>query len=176
VGGAQAACRTIPAHRFFERPVALGLRAAIDLASKIGMERIEKRHRLQADYILGEMVKRGAESWTSPDPSLRCAIVTVNVPSIQRMDLENWLWKTHQDPYPWRGAIQAAPVYSLLSSEERYRSVSGEVRRVTEKTFTHNRECDSLSDYTSYRPESFLPNNPGESQAVAENDTSENQG
>ena len=41
-------------------------------------------------------MKRGAESWTSPDPSLRCAIVTVNVPSIQRMELENWLWKTHK--------------------------------------------------------------------------------
>src|SRR5207248_8347924 len=61
-------------------PSLWGLRAAIDLASKIGMERIEKRHRQQADYILGEMVKRSAESWTSPDPTLRCAIVTVNVP------------------------------------------------------------------------------------------------
>src|SRR5436190_16840033 len=37
-------------------PSLWGLRAAIDLASKIGMERIEKRHRQQADYILGEMV------------------------------------------------------------------------------------------------------------------------
>jgi isopenicillin-N epimerase len=77
-------------------PSLWGLRASIDLANKIGMERIEKRHRQQADYILGEMMKRGAESWTSPDPALRCAIVTVNVPSIQRMDLENWLWKTHK--------------------------------------------------------------------------------
>ena len=42
------------------------------------------------------MKNRGAESWTSPDPSLRCAIVTVNVPSIQRMDLENWLWSNHK--------------------------------------------------------------------------------
>jgi len=41
-------------------------------------------------------MKRGAESWTSPDPALRCAIVTVNVPPIQRIDLENWLWKTHK--------------------------------------------------------------------------------
>ena len=40
------------------------------------------------------MVKRGAESWTSPDPKLRCAIATVNVPPIQRMELENWMWKT----------------------------------------------------------------------------------
>ena len=77
-------------------PSLWGLRASIDLANKIGMERIESRHRQQADYILGEMVKRGAESWTSSDPALRCAIVTVNVPSIQRMDLENWLWKTYK--------------------------------------------------------------------------------
>ena len=44
-----------------------------------------------------EMQKRGADSWTSPDPALRCAIVTVNVPAgPPRMDLENWLWNTHK--------------------------------------------------------------------------------
>ena len=41
-------------------------------------------------------MKRGAESWTSPDAALRCAIVTVNVPPIVRMELETWLWKTHK--------------------------------------------------------------------------------
>jgi isopenicillin-N epimerase len=77
-------------------PSLWGLRAAIQLANQIGMERIEKRHRQLCDYILGEMIKRGAESWTSPNASLRCAIATVNVPPIKRMDLENWLWKTHK--------------------------------------------------------------------------------
>jgi isopenicillin-N epimerase len=77
-------------------PALWGLRAAIDLANKIGMERIERRHRELANYTLGEMSKRGAESWTSPDPALRCAIATVNVPPIKRMDLENWMWKTHK--------------------------------------------------------------------------------
>jgi isopenicillin-N epimerase len=77
-------------------PALWGLRASIEFADKIGMDRIEKRHRQQADYILGEMVKRGAESWTSPDPALRCSIATINVPGLQRMDLENWLWKTHK--------------------------------------------------------------------------------
>jgi selenocysteine lyase/cysteine desulfurase len=71
-----------------------GLRAAINLANHIGLDRIERRHRAMADYIHAEMMKRGAESWTSPDPALRCGIVTVNVPPIKRMDLENWLWKT----------------------------------------------------------------------------------
>jgi isopenicillin-N epimerase len=37
-----------------------------------------------------------AESWTSPDPALRCAIATVNVPPIQGMDLETWMWKTRK--------------------------------------------------------------------------------
>ena len=42
------------------------------------------------------MTKRGAESGTSPDRALRCAIATVNAPPIQRMDLEKWLWTTHK--------------------------------------------------------------------------------
>ena len=77
-------------------PSLWGLRAAIQMANQIGMDRIEKRHRQLGDYILGEMQKRGAESWTSPNAALRCAIATVNVPPINRMDLENWLWKTHK--------------------------------------------------------------------------------
>jgi selenocysteine lyase/cysteine desulfurase len=57
------------------------------------MERIERRHRQLCDYILNAMIKRGAQSWTSPDPTLRCAIATVNVPPLVRIDLEHWLWK-----------------------------------------------------------------------------------
>jgi isopenicillin-N epimerase len=74
-------------------PTLCGLRTAIEFANQIGIERIEKRHRQMADYILRELVKRGATSWTSPNPALRCAIVTVNVPPVKRMELENWLWK-----------------------------------------------------------------------------------
>ncbi|HXW92576.1 MAG TPA: aminotransferase class V-fold PLP-dependent enzyme [Terriglobales bacterium] len=77
-------------------PALWGLRASIKLANDIGMERIERRHRQLCDYILSEMMARGAESWTSPAAGLRCAIATVNVPPIQRMDLENWMWKQHK--------------------------------------------------------------------------------
>src|SRR5437868_398757 len=77
-------------------PSLWGLRAAIQMANQIGMDRIEKRHRQLGDYILGEMQKRGAESWTSSNAALRCAIATVNVPPLNRMVLENWLWKTHK--------------------------------------------------------------------------------
>jgi len=73
-----------------------GLRASIEFANRIGMARIEKRHRTMADYLHAEMVERGAESWTSPDPALRGAIATVNVPPIQRMELERWLWSNHK--------------------------------------------------------------------------------
>jgi selenocysteine lyase/cysteine desulfurase len=82
-------------------PSLWGLRAAIKLANEIGMERIEKRHRQLCDYILAEMMQRGAESWTSPDTALRCAIATVNVPGLNRMDCENTLWK--QDKIRIRG-------------------------------------------------------------------------
>lgn len=75
-------------------PTLCGLRAAIEFANQIGMGRIEKRHRQNANYILREMVQRGAESWTSPEPELRCAIAAVNVPPIQITELENWMWKT----------------------------------------------------------------------------------
>ncbi len=74
-------------------PALCGLRAAISFANGIGMERIEKRHRQMADYILQQMKKRGAESWTSPDPALRCGITTVNIAPLKMPDTENWLWK-----------------------------------------------------------------------------------
>jgi len=77
-------------------PSLAGLRAAIQMANQIGMPRIEQRHRELGNYMLAEMTKRGAESWTSPDEKLRCAIATVNVPPIRRMDLENWMWKTQK--------------------------------------------------------------------------------
>jgi selenocysteine lyase/cysteine desulfurase len=74
-------------------PALAGLRAAIDLANQIGIDRIEKRHRAMADYIHAEMLKRGAQSWTSPDPALRCGIATVTVAPVKMPDLENTLWK-----------------------------------------------------------------------------------
>ena len=40
-------------------PALWGLRASIKLANDIGLDRIERRHRKLADYILDEMKKRG---------------------------------------------------------------------------------------------------------------------
>ncbi|MGA8153144.1 MAG: aminotransferase class V-fold PLP-dependent enzyme [Terriglobales bacterium] len=77
-------------------PALLGFQAAIKMANDIGMERIERRHRELCDYILAAMIKRGADSWTSPDSALRCAITTVNVPSLQRMEFEKWMWTNHK--------------------------------------------------------------------------------
>jgi selenocysteine lyase/cysteine desulfurase len=75
-------------------PALWGMRAAVQLAGEIGMERIERRHRASADFILREMVKRGAVSWASPDAALRWAIVSVNVAPLQIAEIENWMWKT----------------------------------------------------------------------------------
>ncbi len=77
-------------------PALLGLRAALKLATDIGMERIERRHRQMTDYVHGELVKRGVQSWTSPHPALRCAISSYNLAPIVTMDMEKWLWKNHK--------------------------------------------------------------------------------
>jgi selenocysteine lyase/cysteine desulfurase len=104
-------------------PALAGMRAAVQFAQKIGMARIEKRHRALADHMLKEMLKRGAESWTSPDAALRCAIATVNVPGIARMDLEHWLWQERRirirggEPSKLR---LSTPYYLLRADIERY--------------------------------------------------------
>jgi isopenicillin-N epimerase len=113
-------------------PALCGLRASVKLANAVGMDRIERRHRQQADYILAEMMKRGAESWTSPDAALRCGIVSVNVPSVDRMDLENWLWKTHKirirggDPHKLR---LSTPYYLQRKEIDRFLAGFDEYRR-----------------------------------------------
>jgi isopenicillin-N epimerase len=112
-------------------PALWGLRASIKLANDIGMERIEKRHRKMADYLLGEMVKRGAESWTSPDAALRCAIATVNAPGVQRTELEKWLWQTKKirirggDPSKLR---LSTPYYLLRKDVDRFLAAFDEYR------------------------------------------------
>jgi isopenicillin-N epimerase len=77
-------------------PLLAGLKAAIEFAAWIGLDRIEKRHRELANLIHAEMLRRGAESWSSLDPALRCGIITVNVAPAKMPDLEYWMWKQHK--------------------------------------------------------------------------------
>src|SRR6202795_4654646 len=112
-------------------PVLCGLKASIELANEVGMERIEKRHRQMADYILQEMVKRGALSWTSPDPALRCGIATVNVAPNKMPDLENWMWK--EKKIRIRGGVPnkirlSTPYYLLHKDVDRYLAAYDEYR------------------------------------------------
>jgi len=117
-------------------PSLCGLRASIQLANQIGMDRIERRHRELADYMLAGMTKRGAESWTSPDPGLRCAIVTVNVPPIHNMEIENWMWKT---------------------KKIRIRGGSPSKLRLSTPYYLQKREIDSyLDSYDEYKRENKL--------------------
>jgi len=74
-------------------PALCGLKASIEFANQIGMECIERRHRKMADYIHDQIVQRGAKSWTSPDPAMRCAIATVTIEPYHMPELEMWMWK-----------------------------------------------------------------------------------
>lgn len=113
-------------------PTLAGLREAIELANNIGMDRIERRHRQLADRMLADMTKRGAESWTSADPAMRCGIVTVNVPPLKRSDLENWLWQ--QKKIRIRGGEPSklrlsTPYYLMPSDIDRYLAGFDEFKR-----------------------------------------------
>src|SRR6195256_232526 len=113
-------------------PALWGMRAAVQLARQIGMERIERRHRQMADYILKEMVQRGAESWTSPDAGLRCGIASVNVAPIQIAEIENWMWKTKKIRI--RGGAPSkirlsTPYYLLRKDVDRFLAAYDEYRR-----------------------------------------------
>jgi len=112
-------------------PVLCGLKASIALANEIGLERIEKRHRQMADYVWKEMVKRGAVSWTSPGPALRCGIATVTVAPQKMPDMENWMWK--EKKVRIRGAVPhkvrlSTPYYVLRKDLDRYLAVYDEYR------------------------------------------------
>ncbi len=114
-------------------PSLWGMRAAVKLANDIGLDRIERRHQKMADYIHGEMVRRGAESWTSPDASLRCAIASVNVAPIQIMELETWMWQNKKIRI--RGGAPSkirlsTPYYLLRKDVDRYLLAYDEYRQV----------------------------------------------
>ena len=114
-------------------PALWGMRAAVELAGAIGMERIERRHRASADFILREMMKRGAVSWASPDAALRCAIVSVNVAPIQIVGIENWMWKTKKIRI--RGGAPSkirlsTPYYLLRKDVDRYLAAYDEYRAI----------------------------------------------
>jgi selenocysteine lyase/cysteine desulfurase len=114
-------------------PSLWGMRAAVKLANDIGLDRIERRHSKMADYILSEMVKRGAESWTSPDPALRCAIATVNVPPIQIMEIETWMWQNKKIRI--RGSAPSkirlsTPYYLLHKEVDRFLAAYDEYKQV----------------------------------------------
>ena len=113
-------------------PAISGLRASIALANEIGMERIEKRHRQMGDYILQQMIQRGATSWTSPDPALRCGITTVTVAPSKMPDLELWMWK--EKKIRVRGGApakirQSTPYYVLHKDADRYLAAYDEYRK-----------------------------------------------
>ena len=112
-------------------PALCGLKASIELANQIGMDRIEKRHRKMADYILQGMLSRDAKSWTSPDAALRCGISTVTIAPYKMPDPENWLWK--EKKIRIRGGLPSkvrlsTPYYLLKKDIDRFYASYDEYR------------------------------------------------
>lgn len=113
-------------------PALAGLRASIEFANQIGMDRIEKRHQMMGEYMLAQMMKRDAVSWTSPDANLRCAISTVTVAPVKMPDLENALWK--EKKIRIRGAAPhkvrlSTPYYLLQKDVDRFLAAFDQYRR-----------------------------------------------
>jgi selenocysteine lyase/cysteine desulfurase len=112
-------------------PALCGLKASLEFANQIGMERIEKRHRKMADYILDQMRQRGAHSWTSPDAALRCGIATVTIAPYKMPEPELWLWK--EKKIRIRGGLPSkvrlsTPYYLLKKDADRYLAAYDEYR------------------------------------------------
>jgi isopenicillin-N epimerase len=112
-------------------PALCGLKASIELANSIGMDRIEKRHRKMADYILEGMKARDAKSWTSPDAALRCAIATVNIAPYKMPAPEMWMWK--EKKIRIRGGLPSkirlsTPYYLRKTDIDRFLAVYDEYR------------------------------------------------
>ncbi len=77
-------------------PALAGLKAAIEFANQIGMDRIEQRNRALNNMLRTEMLRRGAEDWTGANGAVRCAMLAVNTPPVQIMDIEKALWAQHK--------------------------------------------------------------------------------
>ena len=77
-------------------PVVAGMVASIGFAQRIGLDRIERRSRQLADYAHKQLTSRGVESWTSPDPRMRCAITTYNLAPLKITEMEHWMWDNHR--------------------------------------------------------------------------------
>jgi len=112
-------------------PQLCGLKASVELANSIGMDRIEKRHRKMADYILKEMLAREAQSWTSPDAALRCGIATVTIAPYKMPEPEMWMWR--EKKVRIRGGLPSkirlsTPYYLRKKDIDRFLAVYDEYR------------------------------------------------
>ena len=77
-------------------PTLAGMKASLDFCNQIGLDRIEKRHRALNQYMYDEMQKRGAQLWTSTNPSMRCAITSFTIAPVKIADLEREIWKNQK--------------------------------------------------------------------------------
>lgn len=77
--------------------VLTGLKAAIEFANTLGMDRIEGRIRMLNAYLRARLAAvPGAELWSASDPALVAGIACVNFPGVPYREIENGLWQRHR--------------------------------------------------------------------------------
>jgi len=113
-------------------PALAGLRAAIEFANQIGMDRIEKRHQMMGEYVLAQMMNRDSVLWTAYDANLRCGITTFTVAPVKMPDLEKTLWKERKIRI--RGAAPhkvriSTPYYLLRKDVDRFLAAFDDYRK-----------------------------------------------
>jgi isopenicillin-N epimerase len=126
-------------------PALWGMRAAIKLANDIGMDRIERRHRRLCDYILGEMAKRGTESWTAR-PCIALRHCDSQRPTDPAHGAGELAMEDAQDPHPRRRTQQAAVFDPVLLAKEGHRALPAHLRPISKREeLTLRSSCWDLS-------------------------------
>lgn len=77
--------------------VLVGLKAAIEFANTLGIERIERRIHALNTYLRSRLAAMpGLEMWSASDPTLVAGIACVNVPGVPWKEIEGALWQRHR--------------------------------------------------------------------------------
>jgi isopenicillin-N epimerase len=119
-------------------PQLYGLRAAVEFANRIGIDRIEKRNRQLSDYMWSKMKERGAENVTG-DGQFRCAIVSVSVPPVPIHQLFLALWSKYKIRIRGGGGVHngiriSTPYYIQKPDIDRFAEKFDEFKRTYKAT------------------------------------------
>jgi isopenicillin-N epimerase len=113
-------------------PALAGLKAALEMAEDIGLERIEQRQRMLCSRLHEEMERRGARPLTSRNPAMRCAITSFDIAPLEVRKLQLWMWQQHRIRLRGTGPARlrlSTPYYLLERDMERFLAAYDQYRR-----------------------------------------------